>query len=228
MRNTWVEVISIFPLPMFAKLRPSGPPWTGHGYITTSSMSVPGTAALEPTSTVGVPTRFPLESDVGSRVHEICRAGRQRLKFDDHFAAVEEDGQLIAEFRLELRRGERRRVGLIGENDPRGFLRRGFEERLDQKDRPRLQSGKHDGDENGRDESEFDRWRTSLVARQSARQAAHFSEEFAHAPHRRRNLVLTANAARQGLTSVLSPMRNFDEDASQRALEIGRNAAFGY
>src|SRR6185437_4828149 len=67
-RNTWVEVISIFPLPRFAKLRPSGPPKTGHGYITTSSMSVPGTALLTPTSTVGEPTRFPLESNFGRSV----------------------------------------------------------------------------------------------------------------------------------------------------------------
>ncbi len=132
MRNTWVEVISIFPLPMFAKLRPSGPPWTGQGYITTSSMSVPGTAALEPTSTVGAPTTFPCESNVGSRVHEICRAGRQRLEFDNHLTAGEEGGQLIAELGLELGRGQG--AGLIGENDPRRFLRRGFEERLDQKD----------------------------------------------------------------------------------------------
>jgi hypothetical protein len=91
-----------------------------------------------------------------------------------------------------------------------------------------LQSGEHDADENGRDESEFDRRRSSLVARQLSPQAACFSEEFAYRPHRRRNLVLTPNAARQGLTSLLSPVRNFDEDASQRALEIGRNAAFRY
>jgi hypothetical protein len=39
---------------------------------------------------------------------------------------------------------------------------------------------------------------------------------------------LTGNPAREGLTSVLSPMWDFDEDASQLALGIGRKPVFRY
>ena len=49
----------------------------------------------------------------------------------------------------------------------------------------RLQSREDDGDENRKDQGEFDRGRASFVARQLSPQSTHPSEEFAHGPHRR-------------------------------------------
>ena len=114
--------------------------------------------------------------NVGSiEVRLVVPAG-QRLELDRHLRAGEERGQLIADLGLELRR--RQRLGLIGQDDPRRLLRRRFEERLDEEDRRRLQRRQHDGDENRKDEGEFDRRRAGFVVGQLSPKATDASEKF--------------------------------------------------
>ena len=141
-------------------------------------MSVPAAPALAPTSTVGVPTTFPFESNVGSRVLMFVVPVGIGSSSTVNCPQLKSAVKLIADFSLELRRCQRR--GLIGENDSGRRFRPGFKVRLGQEDRPRLQSGEHDADENGGDQSELDRWRAGFVPGELSRRAAHASEECAH------------------------------------------------